>query len=74
MTGCRGRLPWSVAEQLLMAGATLRCRCGNAILGLPKIPGRCPRCGADLERAEFCWELADPPRGEPAGRARKRRP
>jgi DNA-directed RNA polymerase subunit RPC12/RpoP len=62
MTGCRGRLPWNVVEQLLAAGAALTCKCGHKISGLPKIRGRCPRCGADFERAEFCWEIAIPER------------
>jgi predicted amidophosphoribosyltransferase len=60
MTGCRGRLPWSIVEHMLMSGATLVCRCGHRIVGLPKIRGRCPHCGADLERAEFCWEIVIP--------------
>jgi predicted amidophosphoribosyltransferase len=74
MTGCRGRLPWSVVEQLLAAGATLTCRCGHRITGLPGVPGRCPRCGADLERAEFCWEIVDPPGEAFMKTARRRRP
>jgi predicted amidophosphoribosyltransferase len=73
MTGCRGRLPWHVVEMLLVTGVTLTCKCGNVIRGLPKTRGRCPHCGADLEHAEFCWEIADPPRERTHTRTRRRR-
>jgi predicted Zn-ribbon and HTH transcriptional regulator len=62
MTGCRGRLDWHAVEMMLAAGATLTCRCGHVIRGMPKVPARCPRCGADLKSAVFCWEIIIPER------------
>lgn len=57
-----------MVEHLVMHGATFTCYCGHAISGVPRLPKRCPKCGAEIPRPTMCVWLGDLPHRPPHGR------